>query len=628
MKILQSILNEFSGSRTLQFSAPVPDPQRKLLERRCTSIYHISRIELYIIPFRGEFYLFKLNVFEHHFRHKLTFHFCKLEQKATVLEYAINHVFDADTGETYDASILFKHVNEAYEFRRKYHESGQVLNCYCCKNRATVSVRNSTVHFKHYPNTGDCILKDGAYSIQEKAQIEQHYFSRESKRHKELKKAIGAYLEETDGVEKESLVVDTKFLFDQQEKRRPDVFCKFEERNIAFEIQLSPLPPKYIFKRHEFYKRNGIFLIWILDDFNVNGQRQTEKDIKHLNKHHNFFYFNDHSNSLVVQYKQGEIDRHNKTHYKWTHEFIELDQLTFDTEDFQAYYISFSDEQSQNELEAFKERHQDLLDRLRAFYKSGEDRHIPWLNGALDYFDHSDYKNLERLIHLGEDNENEILFRAVKDGKGKFIRYLMEAREFDADPNINRPGRVSLLQHVLMKDKLILRWRIIYLMFTRNYKLTENDFQFLMTFKFHQEFESERLRMIIRVLAFNRLRSIHPMETYQEIEGTVLVILSAKFQRIIGYRLNNFISLANNSIQYYKATYTFIEQAFKYYKLWDIIQAEDEKKTFKTKHDAFLADKTLKYNERGLAVLRILFPDVAGQNSQSEWIKLEWLGLS
>lgn len=118
------------------------------------------------------------------------------------------------------------------------------------------------------------------------------------------------------------------------------------------------------------------------------------------------------------------------------------------------------------------------------------------------------------------------------------------------------------------------------------------------------------------------------METYQEIEGTVLVILSAKFQRIIGYRLNNFISLANNSIQYYKATYTFIEQAFKYYKLWDIIQAEDEKKTFKTKHDAFLADKTLKYNERGLAVLRILFPDVAGQNSQSEWIKLEWLGLS
>jgi hypothetical protein len=68
----------------------------------------------------------------------------------------------------------------------------------------------------------------------------------------------------------------------------------------------------------------------------------------------------------------------------------------------------------------------------------------------------------------------------------------------------------------------------------------------------------------------------------------------------------NFISMANNAI--HSSTYHFIEQAFKYYKLWEEIVRSDQKKTFHTKHRAFRENKDISTSTEGYLVLKRLFP--------------------
>ena len=69
-----------------------------------------------------------------------------------------------------------------------------------------------------------------------------------------------------------TVIIDNKFIIKENGKRKPDVYCKFQDKELVFEIQLSDLSLNYILNRYEFYRRNGIYLIWILDKFDIHNQ--------------------------------------------------------------------------------------------------------------------------------------------------------------------------------------------------------------------------------------------------------------------------------------------------------------------------------------------------------------------
>jgi hypothetical protein len=168
------------------------------------------------------------------------------------------------------------------------------------------------------------------------------------------------------------------------------------------------------------------------------------------------------------------------------------------------------------------------------------------------------------------------------------------------------------------------RWKIIHLIFHHGYTITDSDRAFLKTFNFNEDMPGLRVQRIINIYAYNALGQKTYIDWFENIHGTVYTILSAKFNQIVGHGLPNFISLANNAIHSYKTTYSFIEQAFKYYKVWDKIIAEDQKKTFFKKHEDYLADLTQSTDSQGLFVLKILFAEVFNPSKNSiEWIKLD-----
>ncbi len=542
------------------------------------------------------------------------------------MEYAIRHVYDPDTSELYDAHEVFKHRELAYAFRKDFHANDQILLCRACDERATISLGSKgKMHFKHFPNTPDCDLKDGSYTRAERHQIEEHYANKERPRHKELKQAIGKWLGTFTDVDPASVYIDNKFLKDTKEKRRPDVLCTFNGKRIAFEIQLSTLPPKYIFKRHDFYKRNEIYLIWILDDFDPAGQSQTEKDIKYLTKHQNFFFFNDASprHSLVAQYKKGLVNRNlNKVYYKWTHDSVDLKDLNFDEVDYQCYFVSYEQEQSKLELQNFKETNKNLLNDLREFYLKDDERLVSKFHFDIEALGFDDLTMLQKVIGL--DNNHELLLKAAKSAKSYFLLYFLETSSINIDLSKSNNISDTLLQNILLPPKMLFRWKIIQLIFHHGYTMTESDRTFLKTFNFHEDMPGLRLQRIINLYAYNALGQRTHMEWFEKIDGTVYTVLSAKFNKIVGHGFHNFISLANNAIHSYKSTFTFIEQAFKFYKVWDKIIAEDKKQTFREKHEQFLRDKNQPTNMEGYFVLKLLFAEVFNPTGKTvEWIKLE-----
>lgn len=229
--------------------------------------------------------------------------------------------------------------------RKKFHQEKIELYCLECQQKLNVSTsKYDRLHFKHNPNANFCLLKDGKLSPDETEKIYAIYRSKESDRHKYLKNQIGIKLSQLGDVS--NVQIDNKFIFDNNEKRKPDVYCKYLDKEIVFEIQLSDLSLRYIISRHEFYQRKGIYLIWILDNFNVEGRKQTERDIKYLTEYQNFFKFDEQSEQfrLICKYKLPFLTELNIFLTKWKTKSIALSQLKFNKVTKQAYFFDFDAE--------------------------------------------------------------------------------------------------------------------------------------------------------------------------------------------------------------------------------------------------------------------------------------------
>ena len=202
-------------------------------------------------------------------------------------EPLIKYAYDGETGEMYDSDDLFaKGIGAGTRDKYSRHQ----IKPFCCEcDQPLVVAMNQYGHgfFKHFPNHSYCVLSEENLSSEEAERY--NHRAKESYRHKYLKYRIGELLMKEDGVQKDSISVDQFFIVDEEEKRKPDVYCVYDGKPLAFEVQLSSLTVGEIWRRNDFYKRNNIYLLWIQDELDPHNQRMLDKDIKYHNDYQNLF---------------------------------------------------------------------------------------------------------------------------------------------------------------------------------------------------------------------------------------------------------------------------------------------------------------------------------------------------
>lgn len=524
---------------------------------------------------------------------------------------SIKVAFDKISGEVLEADDVFEIAKDAFAVREQFHMDEVELYCCECDQKLYVSTsKYDRLHFKHGPNANYCYLKDANLSPEEKEKFSKIYHAKESARHHELKNKIGELLLNVPSIDKDSVVIDNKFIIKDGEKRRPDVYCKYGEKELVFEIQLSDLCLRYILSRYHFYKKHGIYLIWILDNFDIHNQGQLERDIKYLTKYENFFKLDESKDtfSLECQYKFPFLTEDNKLLTKWLQKSVSLNQIKFDEENYQIYYYNLALGRSAKEEEQLK-KIAEVEEKLR---KKQEAKR---LQRAIDVADEivetiKDIKNRGVLYYLPVQNsiaelndfETEILNQRLgligktkpaviewilkaKNSDNSFLDFILHCEKINLDVNEVAINGLTAFQ-AIWKNTNLHKYSTIKALLERGYKFKETDQPLLENIK-NNEVDGIHKAALFEVIKRNTNRFLIN-DIYQH-GKLILIIESARLKSITGfkYKPDQWIAFANNAIEYHSEYWEYIETAFARYGLWSELIEKDIKLSFQNKVNQF-----------------------------------------
>lgn len=526
-------------------------------------------------------------------------------------ERSIKLAYETNSKTLLDADELFRVTKDAFSVRREFHEHKIILECCECEQSLAISTsKYDRLYFKHLPNAGPCLLKDGKLTALEADQLNHIFHGKESERHKYLKHKISGLLKLYPDVIQESITTDDKFISEGNEKRKPDIYCRYSDKQLVFEIQLSNLPLRYILDRYNFYRKKGIYLIWILDKFDVHGQSQMERDIKYLSKFQNFFKLDEVSESLklVCTYKQPMIHPGNYVVSPWRSWSVSLEEINFCNQSFQVYYhdydyhyqlketelseikLRLEVEQKQKDEDTYNKR---VLEKARGMIaKIAAQKTLGFfmlINEELDKYTYIEVLELNRQldfnskVYKGRPLLHHYISTATSS-EHSFLHFLLDNKKIHLDVNRTGEDGISCFRQIFT-NPLLYHGVLIKLIFQRGYKLKEGDLTFFESISKYEgvDLEAELLRFAFYDRLTNRFRID---DIYNHI-NLFYIFESAKLVKIVGFKFNNWVSFGINAIEYYKPFWDYIEIAFKKYGVWDLILNADKKGTFEKKISAF-----------------------------------------
>ncbi len=527
---------------------------------------------------------------------------------------SIKIAFDKTSGEVLDADEVFDITKDAFEIRRKYHEKNLILSCCECEQDLMVSgSKYDRLHFKHKPGHGYCILADGKLTPQDHEKFTEILKAKESDRHKELKNKIGELLKNVSDVDANTILIDNKFIIKDNEKRRPDVYCKFQDKELVFEIQLSDLSLGYILSRYDFYKKHGMYLIWILDNFDVRNQGTLERDIKYLTKYRNFFKLDEKSETLKLEceYKFVRLTNDNKLQTPWVKKSVSLNDLKFDSEVFQAFYYNFGDNKSRTETlqkqreqeikEAErKKREQEKLENAKktaknivakiADFRKRKIQNFECISNELEELDDFELSVLNETLNLKEKNKSPLIKWIDKATQGDvvFLSFILKTDKIELDINATDDNGRTPFQ-AIFENKNIHKTTPTLSLLQAGYKLTESDNQTLFELQEKQKISATDF-YIFKIC--NNLTDRNLVPNAFQFSKLLFIIESARKNELITFNFtgNKWVSFANNAIQYYSEYWEYIELVFKRYGLWDKLIQLDTKGTFQKKVEQFYSN--------------------------------------
>lgn len=520
-------------------------------------------------------------------------------------ERSIKSAFDKSSGEILEADKVFQNSNDPFEIRRLYHAKEIQLSCLECEQDLAVSdSKYNRLYFKHKPGHSYCILSDGNLTPKEQDVFNRILVAKESERHIELKTKIGRLLKDVDGVDTSSISIDNKFIVRGDKKRRPDVYCKYKDKELVFEIQLSDLSLGYILSRYEFYKKHKMYLIWILDDFDIHNQETLERDIKYLTKYENFFKLDENAKSfkLECEYKFPFLTNENRLLTKWLKKSVTLSQLKFDSSAFQAYFYNFGDNKTKTKKkQKIRDDEIQKLEKLRLEELKNQEakKKAESIISKIQelrrkkYFSFENVKNrINELTHfelnilnseLALKSRQTPIIKWIKSAKNKdfpFLDFIISCKNIDKDINEETQNGTTALQTLIENEDIKEYERIVLIrrLLEFDYELDSDDIGKLKCLLSNpdKEFLFETC---------NKLKNRYLVPLVFAHPEVLYIIESAKRQELIGYnyKTKKWVQLANLAIQYYKEYWEYIELAFRHYNTWKLVEEEDTKSSFSRK---------------------------------------------
>lgn len=560
-------------------------------------------------------------------------------------ERSIKIAFDKISGEVLEADQVFDSQKDGFQVRRQFNRDEIELYCCECHQKLDVSTsKYDRLHFKHQRHADPCILKDENLSPAEAALLTDILRGKESERHQQLKNLIAERLRTVPGVDDSSITIDNRFIIRGTEKRRPDVYCRYHDKELVFEIQLSQLSLRYIINRHDFYKEHGIYLIWILDNFDVHDQSQLERDIKYLAHHQNFFKLDEDVSEfkLACEYKSPFLSYDNEVHSKWLKHSASLDEVQFDSKEYQIFYFDYKTAlQRQEDVKAVRDREQQEQARIRIERLQKEQAEQQKAKRQFEIEEKvndiiSEIKRLRKIkaavfttawqMLARLDYEEQIYFDSLlglsaptPDGNPKFFGWIREAKQEDVafldfvfacpyirfDINASGIDNISAFQAVY-NNSSIGKYTAIQALFKGGYCIREEDEALIRSIKVDEEVEADLV--LYRYCSSLKDRSL--VETVFALKKLICILHSAREGRITGfkYKPTEWVAFANNAIEYYDRYWDYIELVFKHYGLWEKIIAADGRRTFQKKLQGLyerMPEQSFEFDR----LFRALFPE-------------------
>lgn len=223
----------------------------------------------------------------------------------------IHYVLNVNTGKTLDTEALLNSMSEQEKHVLRRELAGRrtiKYTCPVCDQQVYLAGTVKKVyHFKHFPNYGECLLKDNQLYTKEDIKKIIYNGAKESVRHKELKQWLGDFLKslEPNG-EFSECNIEKRITSAKGKKhwRQPDVSCSYNDKRLVFELQLNSTFIDVILGREEFYANEQTYICWLFDSFNPHVTKFGERDIFWPNKSNAFAITEE---TMRLSEKKGEL---------------------------------------------------------------------------------------------------------------------------------------------------------------------------------------------------------------------------------------------------------------------------------------------------------------------------------
>ena len=547
-------------------------------------------------------------------------------------ERSIKSAIIRETGEVIKSDDYFKNKQNGDEIRTEYNRGNITFLCLECRQKLSLSKSNKrTFYLKHFPNSEYCELKEESLSSKEQGIYSKILSAKESPRHIFLKNKIGKLLKEIKNVS--DVKIDDHFIFNSQEKKKkPDVYCKYIDKEIVFEIQLSTLSQKYILSRYDFYKEKGIYLIWILDNFDVEGKTTAELDIKYLSKHQNYFRFKDTVDfQLNCKFKQTHLNTKNQFYDEWNEVDITFDKLQFDKENNEVYFYNFLknkeekliiQKRNQEQIDKQKEEKRRQKEQDRIAYKIhnfidaiGDEKEkyksdFSQLKNELNDFDDEELQFLNQRLNLDKRGKIFDWFKKGSELDYEFLKFILKSYQIDLDVNIShKTTGENVFYYLYNNEEIYQKEKFLKLLFRKGFKFSENDKSLLQDYHQSTYDNFERSVLICQLANHTPKWLINTLFEHKS-QRVLCVIESCLKKQIIGFKFKGWIALLNYAIHNFSEYWEYIEKAMKSNNLFNEVLVIDKKGTFQKKLKKYHNNKSDEYNRDFNHLFQHLYPEL------------------
>ena len=265
----------------------------------------------------------------------------------------------------------------------------------CDKKLSVHKNKNDLYYFKHPKDT--CIFNNLDSDDKKLIILNSEYHS--SDRHSTYQDKLIQFLEKNNFT---AIAKEKSFFINKKVQHRADIYFEDSNHKFVIEVQISSLSFRNIRKRIDFYKSQGIYLLWVVDiDYIGKGIRQFLKDIlKYGSKYNEIFSFND-SNKLQVHYQKIYYwKKKNKIWEEYKVGTMIFNNLSFNEQDMTICY--YNREKIRKKL--YIDNPMLLLNHIGVgdFLSDSDDDLVKKLKYYQKYYQNNQYKFLELIDKIFE----------------------------------------------------------------------------------------------------------------------------------------------------------------------------------------------------------------------------------